>query len=111
MQHPQFSHPLMISCVMAGFEEDDPGMAVKQGKGVLGLERELLPSRQSTNPCHVSKRLFLPQQEYSWEKWDFIPSVLLTVRKTSSERAAELKWAEGDLMPQERINFKYSQGH
>lgn len=68
----------MISCVTVDVEEDDPGMAVKQGEEFLDfLERELLHSSQDTNPCLVSKRFFLPQQEQSQEKWDFIPSVLL----------------------------------
>lgn len=54
------------------------GMAAERGEGVLALlERELLHSGQGTNPCRVPKGFFIPQQEHSQEKWDFIPSVLL----------------------------------
>lgn len=66
MQHPQFSPSvLMISCITVDFDEDDAGMAVKQGEGVVALvERELPHFRQGTNPCRVSKGFFIPQQEH-----------------------------------------------
>lgn len=74
MQHPQFSHPLMVSCLTVAFEEDGPG----HGSRVLALlERELLHSGQGTNPCRVPKGFFVPQQEHRQEKWDLIPRVLL----------------------------------
>lgn len=54
------------------------GTAAEGGEGVLALlERELLHSGQGTNPCRVPKGFFIPQQEHSQEKRDFIPSVLL----------------------------------
>lgn len=54
MQHPQFSHPLMVSCLTVAFEEDGPGHGSRTRRGSSGFVGKgiaTLWTRHKSLPC------------------------------------------------------------